>query len=176
LIPLAFFFVTAPAFGESLSNATGLAERLDIQTEGYIFEVKTVSNFDVTDHEFNKDEKRLTIFFNSGLENNLSEIIIPQNLLGGNFTFYLNDQEFFPKIKSNEKISFITLNFTGSGNNKLDIFGTTYLDGLIETVPSISDLTPSVDYDYGLIYALILVIVIIVGGVIGVIVFVVRKK
>jgi len=170
------FFVITPAFGESLSDATGLAERLDIQTEGYIFEVKTVSNFDVIDHEFDKDEKRLTIFFNSGLENNLSEIIIPQNLLGGNFTFYLNDQEFFPKIKSNEKISFITLNFTGSGNNKLDIFGTTYLDGLIETEPSIPDLTPSVDYDYGLIYAMILVIVIIVGGVIGVIVFVVRKK
>ena len=55
-----------PAFGESLSDATGLAERLDIQTEGYIFEVKTVSNFDVIDHEFDKDEKRLTIFFNSG--------------------------------------------------------------------------------------------------------------
>lgn len=122
----------APAFGESLSDATGLAERFDVQTEGHIFEIKTVSNFDVTDHEFDKDEKRLTIFFSSSLENNLGEIIIPQNLLGGNFTFYLNDQEFFPKIQSNEKISFITLNFTGSGNNKVDIFGTTYLDGITE--------------------------------------------
>ena len=41
-------------------------------------------------------------------------------------------QEFFPNIKSNEKISFVTLNFTGSGNNKLEIFGTTYLNGLTE--------------------------------------------
>ena len=64
-----------PAFGESLSDATGLAERFDIQTGGYVFEVKTVSNFDVTDHEFDKDEKRLTIFLNSSLENNLGEII-----------------------------------------------------------------------------------------------------
>jgi hypothetical protein len=62
----------------------------------------------------------------------LGEIIIPQNLLGGNFTFYLNDQEFFPKIKSNDRISFVTLNFTGSGNNKLEIFGTTYLNSLTE--------------------------------------------
>jgi hypothetical protein len=64
------------------------------------------------------------------LENNLGEVLIPQTLLGGNFTFYINDQQYFPKINSNEKISFITLNFTGSGENKLDIFGTTYLRGL----------------------------------------------
>jgi len=66
------------------------------------------------------------------LENNLGEILIPQTFLGGNFTFYLNDQQYFPKINSNEKISFITLNFTGSGENKLEIIGTTYLNGLTD--------------------------------------------
>jgi hypothetical protein len=69
------------------------------------------------------------------LENNLGEIIIPQNLLSGDFTFYLNDQEFFPKIQSNEKIHFITLNFTGSGTNLITISGTEYLIGLTEIIP-----------------------------------------
>ena len=69
------------------------------------------------------------------LETNLGEIIIPQNLLSGDFTFYLNDQEFFPKIQSNEKIHFITLNFTGSGTNLITISGTEYLIGLTEIIP-----------------------------------------
>ena len=50
--------------------------------------------------------------------------------MSGNFTFYLNGEEYFPKVKSNDRISFVSLNFTGSGENKLEIFGTTYLSGL----------------------------------------------
>ena len=131
-IPILLLLIFTPAFGQSLSDATGLVNRLDIETSGHTFEIKTVANFDIQDFDFDKDEKRLTLYIDSGLENNLGEIIIPQNLLGGNFTFYLNDQEFFPNIKSNDKISFVTLNFTGSGNNKIEIFGTTYLNGLTE--------------------------------------------
>jgi hypothetical protein len=63
--------------------------RLDVETNGYTFEIKTVSNFDVIDHEFNKDEKQLTLFVNSGLENNLGEVIIPSELLSwGFYIFY----------------------------------------------------------------------------------------
>ncbi len=167
-----------PAFGQPLSDATGLVNRFDVETSGHTFEVKTVANFDIHDFDFDKDKKRLTLYIDSGLENNLGEIIMPQNLLGGNFTFYLNDQEFFPKIRSNEKISFVTLNFIGSGNNTLEIFGTTYLNGLTERdeiESSIPDSTPLVTYDYGLIYTIVLVVILIVGG-IGVIIFVVRRK
>ena len=120
--------VFTPAFGQLLSDKTGLVNRFDVETIGHSYEIKTVANFDVIDHEFNKDEKRLTIFITSGIENNLGEIIIPKILLGGNFTFYLNDQEYQPKIKSNERIAFITLNFTGSGNNKVDVIATNYLE------------------------------------------------
>jgi hypothetical protein len=124
LIPLLLLLIVAPAFGQLLSDKTGLANRFDVETGGYTFEIKTVANFDVMEHEFDKDEKRLTIFINSSLENNLGEIIIPQLLLSGNFTFYLNDMQYNQKIKSNDKISFITLNFTGMGNNKIDIIAT----------------------------------------------------
>jgi len=136
LIPLVLLLVITSAYGQPLSDATGLVNRLDVQTGGHTFEVKIVSNFDVIEHEFNKDEKRLTIFINSGLENNLGEIIIPRLLLDGNFTFYLNDIQYNQKIKSNEKISFITLNFTGTGDNKIDIIATNTFVG-VEKKPEI---------------------------------------
>ena len=44
-------------------------------------------------------------------------------------------RNFFPKIQSNEKIHFITLNFTGSGTNLVTISGTEYLIGLTEIIP-----------------------------------------
>ena len=116
-VPLLLLLVFTPAFGQLLSDKTGLVNRFDVETIGHSYEIKTVSNFDVIDHEFDKDEKRLTIFLNSSLENNLGEIIIPKILLSGNFTFFQNDLEIEQKIKSNERISFITLNFTGVGNN-----------------------------------------------------------
>ena len=124
-----------PASGQLLSDATGLVNRLDVQTSGHTFEIKLTSNFDLTDYSFDKDQKQIILYLDSGLENNLGEIMIPTTLLNGNFMFILNDQEFFPKIQSNEKIHFITLNFTGSGTNLITISGTEYLIGLTEIIP-----------------------------------------
>lgn len=135
LFALLLVLVFTPAFGQLLSDRTGLVNRLDVQTGGHSFEVESVSNYEITDHTFNKDEKRLTVFINSGLENNIGEMIIPISLLSGNFTFYLNDQQYHPIVKSSDRISFITLNFTGSGDNKLDIIGTEVLSGLEEKIP-----------------------------------------
>ena len=129
---VALIFVVTPVYGQLLSDATGLVNRLDVEVGGQIFEVETVSNFDIRNFEFNEDDKRLTIFISSGLENNLGELIIPQSLLGGNMTFYLNDQKYFPKVSVSERVTFVTLNFTGSGDNKLDVLGTTYFFGLTE--------------------------------------------
>jgi hypothetical protein len=128
LISLLLFLVVTPAFGELLSDKTGLVNKLNVKTGGHTFEVETISNFDVNNFKFDEKQKRLTLYISSTLENNLGEMIIPQNFLDGNFTFYLNDQKYFPKIQSNEKISLVTLNFTGSGSNKLDVIGTTYLN------------------------------------------------
>jgi len=173
-VVVALFFVLTPAYG-ALSDATGLVNRLDVQTGGYSFEVESVSNFDISNFEFDEDEKKLTLYIKSGLENNLGELLIPRNLLGGNFTFYLNAQEYFPQIKTNDKISFITLNFTGSGDNTLDIFGTTYFSGLTEITlkdaPS-PNLTSPVDY--GSLYLIILLL--LVGGFTCVIIFIIKKR
>ena len=143
LLSLVLLFIISPVNGQLLSDATGLVNRLDVKTDGFTFEIETISNFNIHDYNFDKDEKKLSLFIKSGLENNLGEVLIPQALFGGNFTFYLNDNQFFPKINSNEKISFITLNFTGSGENKLEIFGTTYLEGLTDKDEIIQKELPS---------------------------------
>ena len=124
------------AFG-LISDRTGLNQDFTIETGGNTFTVDVTSNFNVEDVKFSSDDNRLTFFINSGLENNLAEIQIPKNLINGNFTFMLNDQEIFPIVKTSEKISFITLEFEGSGKNKLDIIGTTHLPEFSENTPLI---------------------------------------
>ena len=142
------FFVLTPVHGQLLSDATGLINRMDIQTSGYDFEVVLTANFDLLDYAFDINNKQLILYLDSGLENNLGEIIIPTTLLSGDFRFYLNDQEFFPKVQSNEKISFITLNFTGLGNNVVEIIGTEYLSGLDDIIPIENNSSKSLDNDF----------------------------
>ena len=129
-----FLLVFNSAFGQ-ISDKTGLKQNFIITTGGYDFPVYVTASFDVEKLDFSSDDKRLTLHINSAIEQNLAEIQIPKNLINGNFTFFLNDQEIFPIVKSNEKISFITLEFEGTGIHKLDIIGTTYL-------PEFSDITP----------------------------------
>jgi len=126
-ISFLLLLVVTPAFG-ALSDKTGLVNKLDVKTDGYSFEVETIANFDIRDFNFDAEQKRLTLYISSGLENNLGEVYLPQTLLSGNLTFYINGEEYSPTIKINDNISFITLNFTGSGNNTIAIIGTEYLN------------------------------------------------
>lgn len=123
--------MSTPVYGQSFSDATGILNRLDVSASGYTFQVEIVSNFNIADFGFDEDEKKLTLSISSGLENNLGEVIIPNDLLGGDLTFYLNDQQYFPTVNTNQQISFVTLKFEGSGENKLEIVGTTHLSGLV---------------------------------------------
>ena len=142
------FFVITPVHGQLLSDATGLIHRIDIQTSGYDFEIVLTANFDLLNYSFDKNEKQLTLYLDNGLENNVGEIIIPTTLLSGDFRFYLNDQEFFPKVQSDERINFITLNFIGLGNNIIKISGTEYLSGLDAVVPIENKTLESNDNDF----------------------------
>ena len=132
---LILLFIIIPTAYAQIAEKTGLKQNFVIETGGYEFPVDIVSNFNVQEIEFSSDEKRLTLLINNALENNLSEILIPMNLINGNFTFFLNDQEIFPIVKQSAEISFITIEFQGVGNHRLDIIGTTYL-------PEFSKLTP----------------------------------
>ena len=62
---------------------------------------------------------------------------IPLNLINGNFTFFLDEKEIFPKVYQNDRISFITLEFEGKGDHVLEVIGTTYLPEFSEIAPII---------------------------------------
>ena len=120
-------------------DTPGLRQEFFVETGGYEFLVETTSNYNIEEVELSVEEKKLTFYIKSGLQNNLGEMTIPVNLINGNFTFFLNDQEFFPVVKYGEEISFITVEFEGDGRHKLEIIGTTYLPEFSEiarkTVP-----------------------------------------
>ena len=118
-------------------NDPGLVERFEIQTGGYNYEVISTANFGVEDLEFSAEEKKITLYINSGVTNNLGEIQIPVNLTSGNFTFFLNDQEIEADVKRNNKISLVTLEFVGKGKHTVDIIGTTYLPEFAQIAPMV---------------------------------------
>ena len=139
IFSIVLLFVITPAYGQLLSDATGLINRIDIQTSGHDFEVVLTANFDLVDYSFDKNSKQLTLYLDSGLENNLGELVIPATLLNGDLTFYLNEQEFFPKVQSSERVHFITMEFSGTGSNVISISGTEYLIGLDDVTPLEND-------------------------------------
>jgi hypothetical protein len=76
LLPSLLLLVFTPAFAGTLSDATGLTNRFDIETDGHVFEIITTSNFDVQEIEFDKEQKQLSLHLVSSLENNLGENFI----------------------------------------------------------------------------------------------------
>ena len=146
---IVLLFVLTPVYGQLLSDATGLINRLDIQTSGHSFEVVLTSNFDLVDYNFDKNNKQLTIYVNSGLDNSLGELVIPSTLLNGELKFHLDDKEFFPKIQSSERVHFVTLKFSGIGSHVFSVTGTEYLVGLDEIVSNQNNsFDSSVDRDF----------------------------
>ena len=115
-----------PAFG-ALSDKTGLKKDFTVETGGYYFTVESVANFEINDVKFIMDDKKLSFDITSSLENNFAEIQVPINLIDGDLTVFVNGQEIFPQIRKNDKISFIVLEFNGTGHNAMEIIGTTYL-------------------------------------------------
>ena len=115
-----------PTFG-ALSDKTGLKKDFTIETSGYDFKVESVANFEINDVKFIRDDKKLSLDITSSLENNFAEIQVPINLIDGDLTVFVNDQEIFPQIRKNDKISFIVLEFNGTGHKAMEIICTTYL-------------------------------------------------
>ena len=87
------------------------------------------SNFDLVDYSFDKNNKQLTIFLDSGLEDSLGELVIPSTLLNGDLTFYLDDEEFFQKFNQVKKFILLLLKFSGTGSHVFSVTGTEYLVG-----------------------------------------------
>ena len=95
----------------------------------------TTANLDVTNLSFDKDTKTITIDISSSLDDNVLEILIPKNLINGDFTFFLDGSEVFPSVAWLTDNAFITIKFQGEGEHTLDIIGTTYLPEFAEVAP-----------------------------------------
>ena len=136
-ILLLSMIITIPsALGLVLSEeGTGLKHTFIVPTGGYDFPVEATGNLDVTDLSFDKDMKTITMSITSSLDGNLMEILIPQNLINGEFTFFLDNVEVFPQVALLTDNAFITLEFEGEGMHTLDIIGTTYLPEFADVAP-----------------------------------------
>lgn len=105
----------------------GLRQPIAIYTGGYEFEVVVTSTFAVSGHEFSAEEKRLTLLIDGAVSENLAEIVVPSNLIGGNLTFYLDGEPIPARVRTGGDIAFATVEFSGGGSRTLDVVGTTYL-------------------------------------------------
>lgn len=126
LLAAASLAAAAPHEAHALDDP-GLRQAIAVHTGGYEFEVVATSTFAVTGHEFSAEEKRLTLDIEGAVSENLAEITVPSNLIGGNLTFYLDGEPIPARVRNGSGIAFATVEFPGGGSHTLDIVGTTYL-------------------------------------------------
>tara|TARA_Y100000996_G_scaffold74052_1_gene49831 strand:+ start:115 stop:894 length:780 start_codon:yes stop_codon:yes gene_type:complete len=129
LIFLILVSITTPfANAVPLSDKTGLKFTLPVNTDGHSFIVEATGNLDITNHDFDKEKKSITLFIQSSLENNSLEISFPNTLIGGDYIILLDNDEFIPELQQGNETTFVTMDFQGTGKHKIEIFGTTSLD------------------------------------------------
>ena len=126
LIPIINFDVFA---ADEPEREIGLVSRHIVNTDGNTFEIIFASNFLVGSNTFNGSDKMLRFNIETGLEeNNIGEIVIPRDLIDGEFIILLNDEEISSKVSKTTKTSVITVIFDGVGTHTLDIIATKYLE------------------------------------------------
>ncbi len=111
-----------------LSDKTGLKFTFPVKTDDRSFILDATGNFDIEHLDFNKNEKSITLFINSSINTNLLEISIPKSLIGGDFKFFVDDVQVFPKFSQGKNSIFVTIEFSGVGKHVVKLQGTTYLD------------------------------------------------
>lgn len=108
-------------------NHPGIRWQWPIKADQYTFLVNTTTSYDMQNVTFNKDTKTLTFLGNSSGAENIAEIEIPKNLIGGNYTVYQDGKQISPIVLRNGNMTTIMLKFNDTGKVKTDVMGTTYL-------------------------------------------------
>ena len=137
------------AFGVDTSfREVGFVNKYMIDTNGQNFEVTFTANFEVLSHTFSTDDKMLQFNVNAVHEKeNVAEIIIPRDLLDGEFTILLDDKEIFAPVNKTERSSVISVVFDGKGDYTIGITTMDKYNGsgcLIATTAFGSELAPQV--------------------------------
>ena len=129
LIFLVLLSIVVPfADAVPLSDKTGLKFTFPVKTDDYSFVVEATGNLDITNLDFDKEKKSITLFVLSSLENNSLEVSFPNKLIGGNYSIFLDGEKFTPKLQTGINTTFVTMDFIGMGKHNIMIVGTTYLD------------------------------------------------
>ena len=158
---LFFIFVllittNSTVFGsEQTVRDVGFVSKHMIDTDGYSFEITVGANFLVQSPTFNANDNALQFNFETGLEEgNIAEIVVPRNLIDGEFTVLLDGEEISYHFSDTTKISVFSVVFDGKGKHTFDIIATNYLGSelnksngggcLIATSTFGSEMTPQV--------------------------------
>ncbi len=133
--------LSTPAFAQ-IKAPTGLDHpgikwTWKIKAENYTFKVITVSNYDMKNVTFNKNNKELVFVGNSTHDENIAEIEIPSNLIGGNLTVTQNGKPLSAIVIPGTDSSTIMLKYNQTGSVNTSVIGTTYL-------PEFSNIAPLV--------------------------------
>ena len=117
--------LSAPAFADL--SYPGIKWEWKINAANHTYIVTTVSNYDVKNVTLNSDDKELIFTGNSTHTDNISEIEIPHNLIGGSLTVTQNGKQISPIIINGTDSSTIMLKFNQTGITTTNVLGTTYL-------------------------------------------------
>jgi hypothetical protein len=117
--------LSAPAFADI--DHPGIKWEWKISAANYTYIVTTVSNYDMKNVTLNPDNKELIFTGNSTHTDNISEIEIPNDLIGGSLTVTQNGKQISPIIINGTDSSTIMLKFNQTGITTTNVFGTTYL-------------------------------------------------
>jgi len=113
---------------EQTVRDVGFVTKHMIYTDGLSFEIVVGANFLVQSPTFNVNDNMLQFNFETSLEeDNIAEIIIPRDLIDGEFTVLLNGEEISYHFSDTTKTSVFSIAFDGKGKHTFDIIATSYL-------------------------------------------------
>ena len=141
--------VNLGAFGVSISSPhdIGFVNKYVINTEEGSFDLTAITNFLVSSHTFSANEKMLHFDIVSNFDHeNIGEIIIPHDLMNGEFIVLLDDKEISANVNKTTKSTVIIIEFDGKGERTIDIITSESLGGgcLIATATFGSEIAPQV--------------------------------
>ena len=117
--------LSAPAFADL--SYPGIKWEWKINAANYTYIVTTVSNYDMKNVTLNSVNKELIFTGNSTHTDNIAEIEIPSNLIGGSLTVTQNGKQISPIKINGTGSSTIILKFNQTGIITTNVLGTTYL-------------------------------------------------
>jgi hypothetical protein len=129
IILLVILSITIPVVDAiQLSDKTGLKFIFPVKTDNHSFVIEATGNLDVTNLDFDKEKKSITLFILSSLNDNSLEISFSNRLIGGEYSVFIDGKQFSPDLQEGSNMTFMFMDFSGIGKHKIEIFGTTYLD------------------------------------------------